>query len=153
MYSIIAACFYAATMLLGKSITKTSVYATTFIQMVIGLIVLLPFIHFNNYQAIDTSQWMYVTVTGVIHTGIVYFLFFNSIRHLPTTVVSSMVFVDPTVAILLDVFFENVYLRWLQLFGILCIFIGLFYSLKASSHIASITEGNYITRTGKVRRQ
>lgn len=30
MYGIIAAFFYAATMLLGKSITKTSVYATTF---------------------------------------------------------------------------------------------------------------------------
>lgn len=153
VYSIIAACFYAATMLLGKSITTTSVYATTFIQMLIGLIVLLPFIHFNNYTEIDTSQWMYVTVTGVIHTGIVYLLFFNSIRHLSTTVVSSMVFVDPAVAIVLDVFFGNVYLRWAQLFGILCIFIGLFYSLKASSHIASIPEENYITQTEKVRRQ
>ena len=133
IYSNIAACFYAATMILGKSITKTTVYATTFLQMVIGLIVLLPFIHFVSYQAIGISQWSYAIITGIVHTGIVYILFFNSIRQLPTSVVSFMIFVDPAVAILLDVAFTGTHLKWLQLFGILCIFVGLFYSLKANN--------------------
>ncbi|MCE4052191.1 DMT family transporter [Bacillus sp. Au-Bac7] len=145
LYSIISACFYAATMLLGKRITKTSVYATTFFQMVIGLIVLLPFIHFYSYQTIGNSQWGYAITTGVIHTGIVYLLFFSSIRQLPTTVVSFLIFVDPAVAILLDIVVTGTHLKWLQLFGILCIFVGLFYSLKASNHPTDAGQEDYVT--------
>ncbi|MGE7908066.1 DMT family transporter [Lysinibacillus xylanilyticus] len=145
IYSIIAACFYSATMILGKSITKTSVYATTFLQMVIGLIVLLPFIHFFTYQAIETSQWIYVITTGIVHTGIVYLLFFSSIRQLPTSVVSFMIFIDPAVAILLDIAVTGTHLKWLQLLGILCIFVGLFYSLKANSYNIDTGQKKYMT--------
>jgi len=56
IYSIIAACFYSATMILGKSITKTTVYATTSLQMVIGLIVLMPFVQFFSYRALELSN-------------------------------------------------------------------------------------------------
>ncbi|MED3804942.1 DMT family transporter [Lysinibacillus xylanilyticus] len=145
IYSIIAACFYSTTMILGKSITKTTVYATTFLQMVIGLIVLLPFIHFFTYRAIETSQWIYVITTGIVHTGIVYILFFSSIRQLPTSVVSFMIFIDPAVAILLDIAVTGTHLKWLQLLGILCIFVGLFYSLKANSYNIDAGQKKYMT--------
>ncbi|KOS66259.1 transporter [Lysinibacillus contaminans] len=149
IYSIIAACFYSATMILGKSITKTTVYATTFLQMVIGLIVLLPFIHFFSYQAIGTSQWSYTITTGIVHTGIVYILFFSSIRQLPTSVVSFMIFIDPAVAILLDIAVTGTHLKWLQLLGILCIFVGLFYSLKANNYNTDARQKNYMTSNPK----
>lgn len=149
LYSIIAACFYAATMILGKSITKTTVYATTFFQMVIGLIVLLPFIHFFSYQVIGFSQWSYAITTGIVHTGIVYMIFFNSIRQLPTSVVSFMIFIDPAVAILLDIAVTATHLKWVQILGILCIFVGLFYSLKANKYNTDARQKDYVTANTK----
>lgn len=149
IYSIFAACFYAATMILGKSITKTSVYATTFFQMVIGLIVLLPLIHFSSYQVIGISQWGYAITTGIVHTGVVYLLFFNSIRQLSTTIVSFMIFVDPAVAILLDITFKGTHLQWLQLFGIICIFVGLLYSLKSNNYHTGAKQGDYVNFNSK----
>ncbi|MGE6378011.1 DMT family transporter [Peribacillus muralis] len=132
IYGIIAAFFYAATMLLGKSITKTSVYATTFLQMFIGFLLLLPFVDFHVYTTLHASHWFYTVLTGIIHTGVVYLLFFNSIRHLPTNVVSFMIFVDPAVAILLDILLSGFVPDMLQILGISLIFIGMIYSLRTT---------------------
>lgn len=132
MYGIIAAFFYAATMLLGKSITKTSVYATTFLQMFIGFLLLIPFVDYSVYTTLNSSEWFYTVLTGIIHTGVVYLLFFNSIRHLPTNVVSFMIFVDPAVAILLDILLSGFKPDGIQILGISLIFIGVVYSLKTT---------------------
>ncbi|QJC90707.1 Putative transporter [Bacillus subtilis] len=40
-----------------------------------------------------------VISTGIIHTGIVYLLFFDSLRFLSTKFISIIVFLDPAVAI------------------------------------------------------
>lgn len=119
---VIAAFFYAATMILGRSVVRTSVYATTFIQMIVGLLLLLPFVHFGVYSSLDARQWTYAVVTGVVHTGIVYLLFFGSIRRLPSPIVSVLVFVDPAVAILLDVGVTGFRPDGLQTAGILLLF-------------------------------
>ncbi|UHA74676.1 DMT family transporter [Paenibacillus sp. 481] len=128
--SVLAAVFYAAVMLLGKSISKASVYATTCLQMTIGIVLLVPFVNFTAYTTLDSMQWFYAIFTGIVHTGIVYLLFFNSIRHLSTQIVSFMIFVDPAVAILLDIFLTDFRPDWLQWSGILLIFGGLFMTLK-----------------------
>ncbi|MFC5529854.1 DMT family transporter [Cohnella yongneupensis] len=129
LYGVIAAFFYAATMLLGKSIRHASVYATTLLQMVIGALLLLPFVHFGAYASLNSEQWTYAIVTGILHTGIVYLLFFHSIRHLPSTAVSLLVFVDPAVAILLDIVVTGFLPNGLQLAGIVLLFGSLFAAL------------------------
>ncbi|MGE6257373.1 DMT family transporter [Heyndrickxia sporothermodurans] len=149
IYGIVAAFFYAATMILGKSITKTSVYATTFLQMVIGIILLVPFVQYSAYTGLHTSEWVYSILTGIIHTGVVYLLFFNSIRFLPTNVVSFMIFVDPAVAILLDIFITKFRPDWLQRLGILLIFSGLFYTLKASKTQAATDDNKIDLKAGE----
>ncbi|MBO9600135.1 MAG: DMT family transporter [Cohnella sp.] len=122
IYGIAAAVFYAATMLLGKSIRHASVYATTWIQMLIGLLMLLPFVQFATYGGLRSEQWMYAIVTGILHTGLVYLLFFRSIRDLPSSAVSLLVFVDPVVAILLDIGVTGFRPDALQLAGIMMLF-------------------------------
>lgn len=122
---VLAAFFYAATMLLGRSVRRTSVYATTFIQMAIGMALLLPFLHFGAYVGLAHSEWVYAVATGIVHTGIVYLLFFGSIRHLPSPIVAVVVFVDPAVAILLDIFVDGFRPDGLQTAGILLLFVSL----------------------------
>ncbi|CAI6066830.1 DMT family transporter [Cohnella sp. JJ-181] len=119
---VLAAVFYAATMLLGRSVRRTSVYATTFVQMAIGMLLLLPFVRFPAYADLARGEWIYAVATGIVHTGFVYLLFFGSIRRLPSPVVSIAVFVDPAVAILLDIGVSGFRPGGLQTAGILLLF-------------------------------
>lgn len=131
LYGVLAALFYAATMLLGKSVRRTSVYATTMLQMGVGLLLLLPFVHYGAYGGLNAREWTYAVVTGVLHTGFVYLLFFRSIRHLPSAAVSLLVFVDPAIAILLDIGVTGFRPNVPQTTGIVLLFGCLFAALFA----------------------
>ncbi|MFJ5624829.1 DMT family transporter [Peribacillus loiseleuriae] len=132
IYSVIAAFFYAATMLLVKGIIKTSVYATTFLQMTIGILLLFPFVDFSAYTSLNSIKWFYTILIGVVHTGVVYLLFFNGLRDLPTKVISFMIFIDPVVAILLDILLTEFRPDGLQCLGISLIFCDLLFPIKYS---------------------
>ena len=66
-------------------------------------------------------NWMMITATGLIHTGFVYYLFFDSLRDLSTRMISVLVFLDPAVAILLDTVFTGFRPTSMQVVGIVLI--------------------------------
>lgn len=129
VWALLSAVFYALTMLTSKTITKLSSYALTYIQTTVGIVILLPFIDFSLFEGLTTSNWFYILGTGFIHTGFVYYLFFDSIRNLTTILVSVLVFVDPVVAILLDMLLLDFMPSIMQTLGILLIFGGIFYTV------------------------
>lgn len=129
IWALLSAIFYAFTMLTSKTITKLSSYALTYIQTAVGIIILLPFIDFSLFDGLTTTNWLYILGTGFIHTGFVYYLFFDSIRSLSTILVSVLVFVDPVVAILLDMLLLDFMPSLMQTMGILLIFGGIFYTI------------------------
>jgi len=88
VWALLAAVFYAFTTLLGKGIQHTSAYAMTFLQTFLGIFLLLPFIDFGKFQGLTEMNWMMITATGLIHTGFVYYLFFDSLRDLSTRLIS-----------------------------------------------------------------
>ena len=128
-WAILSAFCYAMTMLLGKGISGLSAFAMTFIQTGIGIVSLFPFTDFDVFQGLTKSNWLYILGTGLIHTGFVYYLFFNSLRKLSTVVISALVFVDPIVAILLDTILLDFRPSVLQTIGILLVFGGIIYTL------------------------
>lgn len=132
IWGLLAALFYAFTTLLGKGISKMSAYAMTFIQTGVGIFLLLPFVHFNSFLGLTTTNWIFIIATGVIHTGFVYYLFFDSLRYLSTTMISILVFLDPGVAIILDVVFTGFIPTIVQTVGIVLIFFGMSLSLIKS---------------------
>ncbi|KOY80729.1 EamA family transporter [Lysinibacillus macroides] len=129
VWAFLSAICYALTMLTSKTITKLSSYALTYIQTTVGIVMLLPFIDFSLFEGLTTMNWLYILGTGFIHTGFVYYLFFDSIRSLPTILVSVLVFVDPVVAILLDILLLDFMPSFMQTMGILLIFGGIFYTI------------------------
>ncbi|MFF2177650.1 DMT family transporter [Lysinibacillus sp. NPDC058147] len=129
IWALLSALFYAFTMLTSKTITKLSSYALTYIQTTVGIIILFPFINFSLFDGLTTTNWLYILGTGFIHTGFVYYLFFDSIRSLSTILVSVLVFVDPVVAILLDMLLLDFMPSFMQTFGIVLIFGGIFYTI------------------------
>lgn len=129
VWALLSAICYALTMFTSKTITGLSSYALTFIQTIVGILMLAPFCDFGVFNGLTTTNWLYILGTGFIHTGFVYYLFFDSIRNLSTIVVSVLVFVDPVVAILLDVVLLSFRPTSLQVFGILLIFGAILYTV------------------------
>ncbi|MET4560183.1 drug/metabolite transporter (DMT)-like permease [Lysinibacillus parviboronicapiens] len=129
VWALLAALFYAFTMLTSRTITNLSSYALTYVQTAVGIVMLLPFVDFSLFEGLTTTNWLYILGTGFIHTGFVYYLFFDSIRSLSTILVSVLVFVDPVVAILLDMLFLDFMPSLLQTVGILLVFGGIIYTV------------------------
>ncbi|KOS68848.1 transporter [Lysinibacillus contaminans] len=129
VWALLSAIFYALTMLTSKTIKNFSAYALTFTQTTVGIVMLFPFVDFTLFNGLTTTNWLYILGTGFIHTGFVYYLFFDSIRNLSTIIVSVLVFVDPVVAILLDMVLLDFMPTLLQTVGILLIFGGISYTL------------------------
>ncbi|MGN4419287.1 DMT family transporter [Bacillus cereus group sp. MYBK249-1] len=132
IWGFLAALFYAFTTLFGKGINKMSAYAMTFLQTFLGKFLLIPFIDLDAFSGLTQSNWTYIIATGFIHTGIVYYLFFDSLRYLSTKTISILVFLDPAVAILLDTVLTGFRPTLMQITGILFIFIGMTLTLKKS---------------------
>ncbi|MFD3450409.1 DMT family transporter [Microbacteriaceae bacterium 4G12] len=124
-WALLAALFYAFTTLLGKGIRDLSPYTTTFLQTFLGILLLSPFVHFQAFTHLTQENWVAVLATGIIHTGVVYLLFFDSLRFLSTKLISVLVFLDPAVAILLDTVLTGFRPNALQTLGIIFIFGGM----------------------------
>ncbi|TGA98991.1 DMT family transporter [Sporolactobacillus shoreae] len=125
----VAAFFYAFVILTGKKIRRASPYAVTLIQTLTGVVMLFPFVDYSLYTQLTLSEWFYSIVTGVVHTGIVYLLFYGGIRRLKVTTVSALTYLDPLVAILIDILISGFIPSRLQIFGIVVIFVALSYTL------------------------
>lgn len=129
IWAILSAIFYALTMFTSKTIKGMSSYALTFVQTIVGIMMLAPFCDFGVFEGLTTTNWLYILGTGFIHTGFVYYLFFDSIRDLSTIVVSVLVFVDPVVAIVLDMVLLAFQPSFLQVLGIVMIFGAVLYTV------------------------
>ncbi len=136
LWGLLAAFFYACTTLMGKGIRYTSTYAVTSLQTLIGVFMLLPFVNFEAFTGLSTTNWGYIVATGLIHTGLVFYLFFDSIRRLSAKVIALLVFLDPAVAIVLDVWLLDFSPTTMQIIGVALIFIGMAFTLKPGTHKA-----------------
>ncbi|MFD2442487.1 DMT family transporter [Bacillus sp. CGMCC 1.16607] len=135
LWGFAAALFYALTSIAGKGIHILKPLPATVIQMILGVILLLPLVKWSNFQHITLENWLYIIVTGFFHTGFVYYLFFSSLRELKAQTIAILVFVDPIVAILLDVMILNYRPDFYQILGILLVFVGISYSPRKEKMI------------------
>ncbi|MFP3917499.1 DMT family transporter [Lysinibacillus telephonicus] len=143
IWAMLSAVCYALTMFTSKSLHTLSPYATTFLQTFVGIIILLPFCDFSLFEGLSTMNWLYILGTGLIHTGFVYYLFFDSIRNLPTVIVSVLTFVDPVVAILLDTVLLDFRPTLLQTLGIGLIFAGIVLTIVSPKRRIKLQEDTF----------
>ncbi|WP_303984790.1 DMT family transporter [Niallia circulans] len=119
-----AALFYALTTLMGKKISKLNPILTTIIQTSVGVLMLLPFVQWDYFSQLTGENWFYILLTGIVHTGYVYYLFFSSLPKLSSGTIAILVFIDPAVAIFMDIVLTAYRPDFLQIIGILLIFWG-----------------------------
>lgn len=129
IYGLLSALFYALLTLTGKGFKYASSYAITTIQVAFGACLLVPFVDFSYFNNLTSMNWFYILITGFVHTGIVFYLFFDSIRYLSTQMIALLVFLDPLVAILMDIFITGFVPSIEQWIGIVLIFGGMALTL------------------------
>lgn len=100
-----AAVLYASVILLNKYLKDISALDATIVQLATSAIVLSPYILLTENLSkitISPSGLALLLTVGILHTGIVYALYFGSVRNLKGQTVALYSYIDPMVAILLS---------------------------------------------------
>ena len=106
LFGLSAAALYATVVLLNRMIDPMDAFDKTFAQLAISAVTLIPYVLLTeNISAlqIDSMGLILLAVAGIVHTGIAYSLYFNSISQLPAQTSALLSYIDPIFAVLLSV--------------------------------------------------
>ena len=115
--ALLAGFFYSVATVIAKKATKTTPTMMTLLQLMVGTLVLIPFVSLNTAH----YTWMtafYIVILGLVHTVAAFILYYQSVKKLPTTSIAVISYVDPIVAIFTDILFFNRELHLIQVLGI-----------------------------------
>jgi len=107
LFGLGAAVLYATVIVLNKKLKEISAYEKTIMQLGTAAVVVLPYTFLTeDISAITftTLSVILLFVAGIIHTGIAYTFYFNSMKDLKAQTVAIFSYIDPAVAILLSAF-------------------------------------------------
>lgn len=107
LYGLGAACFYASVVLMNKKITEINAYDKTIMQLGMGAVVLSPYVMLTqDFGTATTSMtpalWALLLFVGLVHTGVAYALYFDSMKELKAQTLAIFSYIDPIVAIILS---------------------------------------------------
>lgn len=134
--ALAAAALYAVASVAAKYLKNYPPVLIAFFQMLLGIVLFLPFADFNIFTHSVISAPILAAVTlGIVHTGLMYIFLYGAIQKLEAYKVASLSFLYPVLALLIDRYFFNVHLESVQLLGVLLILSGAAgVNLKALFH-------------------
>ena len=107
LFGLFAAVLYASVVLLNKKITGVPVIEKTTIQLFSAAVCLIPYmiaqVTFTFFKLSGYGTVM-LLITGIVHTGIAYVLYFGAVEKLPAQTCALFSYIDPVTAILLSAF-------------------------------------------------
>ncbi len=98
-----AAVFYAAVVIMNKTITGIDAYHKTTIQLLSAGIVMIPYLAVTNgftLAGADARALFLLLVVGIVHTGLAYVLYFGSMEGLRVQSIALLSYIDPVSALL-----------------------------------------------------
>lgn len=119
-YGLLAAVLYASIMILNKKMKGLSGLELTFFQLTVATCVMLPYVLITEdlVNLLWTPQSMsLLLIVGIIHTGLVYQLFFSAMNQLPAQTSSLLSYIDPITAIFLSAWLLQENLSPIQFIG------------------------------------
>lgn len=123
-FGLLAALLYCSILVLNKKMKGLKDLDKTFCQLAVSAVVML--IYVLSTQTLSTLQvnvrtGILLLIVGVIHTGIVYIMFFSAIGRLPAQTSSILSYLDPVTAILVSMILLHQPLTFIQLCGTILI--------------------------------
>lgn len=100
-----AACFYSLVVILNKKIANVDVYQKTIIQLISAAIILIPYLAITEdfkHIVFSANLVLLLLIVGIIHTGVVYALYFGSMSGLKAQTISTLSYIDPIVAMIVS---------------------------------------------------
>lgn len=104
-FGLVAALLYAGIIMVNKFINGLSGVEITLCQLAISAIIMIPYVIFTQDIVLanfDTTTIILLLIVGIVHTGIVYILFFSGINKLPAQTSAILSYIDPVTAIFLS---------------------------------------------------
>jgi drug/metabolite transporter (DMT)-like permease len=120
--TLLSAVLCGASLLMSRNVGKQRPFALVMIQCWVGVAMLAGFSSASVFHA--GWHWGWLIGLGVIHSGIVYVLFYSSYSRLPVVTIAVMAFVYPLVAVLLDYLLYGHQLALVQMIGLALIVVG-----------------------------
>ncbi|WP_294152097.1 DMT family transporter [uncultured Clostridium sp.] len=119
-YGLAAAALYAGIILINKSLPDIEGIDRTFLQFIVGLIVMFPYVLFKSgFHVAEAGAFgiLNLLILGVVHTGIGYCLYFSSLKDLKGQEAAILSYIDPLVACLMSVFVLGETMSLMQIAG------------------------------------
>lgn len=120
VFGLIAAAFYAAIVIVNRTLKGISAGDRTILQFAVASAVMLPYVLLTeNVAALEFSPviLLMLLVVGVVHTGYAYVLYFGSIARVPAQTAALLSYIDPVVAVLLSLTFLKEPMSALSMIG------------------------------------
>lgn len=127
LFGLFAAFLYAAVMLCARLLSEVGSYEKTTLQLLVSSIAVGIYSFFMEDKQVGLhsfSNIFLLLVVGIVHTGIAYVLYFDSIGQLSTQTVSILSFLDPLCSILLSACFLREPISSTGYIGIILILTG-----------------------------
>ncbi len=124
LLGVAAAALYATVVLLNKTLPGISGNDRTVVQLGISAVVVLPYILLTEQVdtlQLDTKGIVLLLVVAIVHTGIAYTLYFNSMDRLQAHTLAIFSYIDPIAAILLSALLLKEPLGWTGVVGAILI--------------------------------
>ena len=105
VYGLIAAGFYAAIVIVNRTLKDISAGDRTIMQFAVSSVALLPYVLITeDVGSLRFTPFilLMLLVAGVVHTGYAYVLYFGSIAYVPAQTAALLSYIDPVVAVLLS---------------------------------------------------
>ena len=126
LFGLAAAVFYSMVVIFNKKIGNVDAYEKTITELFAAALVLAPYLllteNFTEIQ-MDAATAVLLLVVGVIHTGLVYALYFGSMNDLSAQAVAVFSYIDPVVAVLVSALVLKEPVSGLEIAGA-CLLIG-----------------------------
>jgi len=120
LFGLGAAVLYALVILTNKATGAIDGLTRTWIQFAAAIIVLAPYTYLVggfHVLELDRTGLVSLLILGVVHTGIIYYLYFSALAHLKGQQVAILSYIDPIVAVVLSVALLQESITLLQLGG------------------------------------
>ena len=123
LLALAAALLYTVTTLITKKIEQVPSYLIALIQVLVGVLMLLPFVQFSQLPN-TTMPWVDLLILGMINTGFMYVIMYDAFQKLPTNLIAILSFIYPITALLVDYIAFSTHVTLWQGMGVMLILLA-----------------------------
>lgn len=133
IYGLLGALFYALVVIVNKKLTEIDSYDKIIVQFLVSVLIMIPYMLFITKHSIFYDKnvlrdkaiigILMLLLLSIVHTGIIYIIYFNSVNKLKAEEVAILTYIDPAVSLILSGLVLKEKLNFYQMLGAMIILV------------------------------